>query len=232
MTLIFFLCIVVFLIGLYFYTKGSDAEYSEGLTNNTSGQRCPNLLIQKGSRFYLYNSKLAEVPGVNPIEFENLEDYTQFLDWQRSNGIRCPVLYLQETYDAQGNRVYKNRPSVSNPQAGLPPSTAAPIGIASQVQPIMETSLEPVGDEAYPNPTLLVDSTRNDPPYNKNSYPAYDETSYYVGTTTPLDTMNMQQESAQVSPDPMDPNWGGSEYTQSLVDKGYYKENEVNIYIS
>jgi hypothetical protein len=29
----------------------------------------------------------------------------------------------------------------------------------------------------------------------------------------------------------MNPNWGGSEYTQDLVDKGYYKENEVDIYI-
>jgi hypothetical protein len=29
----------------------------------------------------------------------------------------------------------------------------------------------------------------------------------------------------------MDPNWGGSQYTQELVDKGYYKENEVSIYV-
>ena len=232
MTLLTFLCIVVFLIGLFFYARGSDPKYSEGLTNNTStGPRCPDLLIQKGSRFYLYNSKLAEVPGVNPIEFDNLEDYTEFLDWQRSQNIRCPVLYLQETYDAQGNKVYKSRPSVSEPQAGLPPSAAAPTGIASQVPPIMETALEPVGDEAYPNPTQLVDATRNDPPYNTNSYPAYDESSYYVGTTTPLDQMNIQQEKAKVSPDPMDPNWGGSEYTQELVDQGYYKDNEVSIYV-
>jgi hypothetical protein len=232
MTLMTYLFILVFLIGLYFYAKGSDSKYSEGLTNNTSnGPRCPNLLIQKGSRFYLYNSKVAQVPGVNPIEFENLEDYTEFLDWQRSQNIRCPVLYLQETYDAQGNRVYKSRPSVSEPQAGLPPSAAAPIGIASQVPPIMESSLEPVGEPAYPNPTLLVDATRNDPPYNQGSYPSYDQTSYYIGTTTPLDAMNMKQEQAQVSPDPMDPNWGGSDYTQGLVDKGYYKNNEVNIYI-
>ena len=232
MTLLTFLCIVVFLIGLFFYARGSDPKYSEGLTNNTStGPRCPDLLIQKGSRFYLYNSKLAEVPGVNPIEFDNLEDYTEFLDWQRSQNIRCPVLYLQETYDAQGNKVYKSRPSVSEPQAGLPPSAAAPTGIASQVPPMMETALEPVGDEAYPNPTQLVDATRNDPPYNTNSYPAYDETDYYVGTTTPLDQMNIQQEKAKVSPDPMDPNWGGSEYTQELVDQGYYKDNEVSIYV-
>ncbi len=232
MTLMTYLFILVFLIGLYFYAKGSDSKYSEGLTNSTSkGPRCPDLLIQKGSRFYLYNSKVAQVPGVNPIEFENLEDYTEFLDWQRSQNIRCPVLYLQETYDAQGNRVYKSRPSVSEPQAGLPPSAAAPIGIASQVPPIMESSLEPVGEPAYPNPTLLVDATRNDPPYNQNSYPSYDQTSYYIGTTTPLDVMNMKQEMAPVSPDPMDPNWGGSDYTQGLVDKGYYKDNEVYINI-
>ena len=231
MTTFIFLLILVFLIGLYFYAKNGDRG-DEGFTNNLSnGPRCPNLLIQKGSRFYLYNSKLAQVPGVNPVEFDNLEDYTEFLDWQRSQNIRCPVLFLQETYDAQGNRVYKTRPSVSEPQAGLPPSTAAPIGIASQVTPMMESALEPVGEDAYPNPTLLVDATRNDPPYNQGSYPAHDQTSYYIGTTTPLDVMNMQAEAAKVSPDPMDPNWGGSAYTQELVDKGYYKDNEVNIYI-
>ena len=232
MTTVIFLLILVFLIGMYFYAKNGDSVSNEGFTNNQSnGPRCPNLLIQKGSRFYLYNSKLAQVPGVNPIEFDNLEDYTEFLDWQRSQNIRCPVLYLQETYDAQGNRVYKSRPSVSEPQAGLPPSTAAPIGIASQVTPMMETSLEPIGEDAYPNPTLLVDATRNDPPYNQNSYPSYDQTSYYIGTTTPLDGMDIQAEAAKISPDPMNPNWGGAEYTQSLVDKGYYEDNEVSIAI-
>ena len=226
-----FLLLLIFLLGLYFYAKNcGNGDLIEGFTNS-KGQRCPNMLIQKGSKFYLYNSKVAQVPGVNPVEFDNLEDYTEFLDWQRSQNIRCPVLYLQETYDAQGNRVYKSRPSVSEPQAGLPPSSAAPMGIASQVPPFMESSLEPVGEPAYPNPTLLVDATRNDPPYNQGSYPAYDQTSYYIGTTTPLDAMDMQQESAKVSPNPMDPNWGGASYTQDLVDKGYYKANEVSLYI-
>lgn len=232
MTLFTFLLILVFLIGLYFYAKNGDTKYSEGFTVDTPRKpKCPDMLIQKGSRFYLYNSKLTQVPGVNPIEFENLEDYTEFLDWQKSQNIKCPVLYLQETYDAQGNRVYKSRPSVSEPQAGLPPSANPPVGIASQVPPLMESSLEPIGDEAYPNPTLLVDATRNDPPYNSQSYPSHDPSNYYIGTTTPLDMMNVKQEKAPISPDPMDPNWGGSAYTQSLVDKGYYKENEVSLYI-
>jgi hypothetical protein len=227
MSLLMFLFIVLFLIGLFFYAKGNDLSftYSEGFTSEESkGVRCPNLLIQKGSRFYLYNSKLAQVPGVNPIEFNNLEDYSEFLDWQRSQNIRCPVLYLQETYDAQGNKVYKTRPSIHEPQAGLPPSIASSSG-----EMIIESDLGIPDRPAYPNTTLLVDATRNDPPYNVNSYPAHDQTDYYIGTTTPLDVMNIKEKQAPVSPDPMHTNWGGHEYTQGLVDKGYYKENEVSI---
>jgi hypothetical protein len=82
-----------------------------------------------------------------------------------------------------------------------------------------------------PQSSLLVDASRDDKPYNKNSYPGYDESSYYVGENTPLDHMNTVQENKAISPDPMDTNWGGSDYTQSLVDKGYYKDDEVSIYI-
>ena len=204
MTLFTYLFIILFLVGLYFYIKSNELE---GFTDS-SNKQCPNMLIQKDSKIYLYNSRLAKVPGVNPVEFDNLEDYVEFLDWQRSQGLRCPVLFLQMTYDAQGNTVYKVRPSITEPQAGIPPNL-------------------PV----YPNPTLLVDATRNDPPYNKNSYPAFDQTSFYQGTTTPLDMMNVEQESMLYSPDPMDPNWGGPDYTEKLVDAGYYAGNEVAIRI-
>lgn len=227
MSLLLFLFVILFLIGLFFYAKGNDLSYTleEGFTpKGADGVRCPNLLIQKGSRFYLYNSKLAQVPGVNPIEFSNLEEYSEFLDWQRSQNIRCPVLYLQETYDAQGKKVYKSRPSVFEPQAGLPPSIASSSG-----EMIIESNLGTPDVPAYPNTTLLVDAARNDPPYNVNSYPAHDQTDYYIGTTTPLDMMDVNAEKAVVSPDPMHTNWGGREYTQGLVDNGYYKDNEVII---
>ena len=199
---------IIFMIGLCFYLRCSDATYVEGLKNNIEN-RCPNILIQHDKSFYLYNSKLAKIPGVNPIEFENLEDYVEFLDWQRSQGIRCPVLYLQKTYDAQGNPVYKTRPGVTNLQGGLPPALST--------------------IPTKPNPTLLVDATQNDQPYNTNSYPAFDQSSYYVGTTTPLDNISQQQENMLYSPDPMDDNWGGIKYTQSLVDQGVYAGNEVSI---
>jgi hypothetical protein len=221
MTLITFLCIVLFLIGLYFYVKyGEEGGNKELMTNNNMKPRCPNMLIQNGSKFFLYNSKLAKVPGVNPIEFNNLEEYTEFLDWQRSQNIRCPVLYLQHTYDTQGNSVYKVRPSVSEPQSGLPPSQP---GFSSSVTTSINPPLPPL--------SLLVDATRDDKPYNHNSYPAYDESSEYIGKYTPLDLMNQKQLEASISPNPMDENWGGANYTQSLVDKGYYKDYEVNIHV-
>jgi hypothetical protein len=226
MTLFTLLFLIIFMIGIYFYIKQTNPNSLKGIEGFINNQpRCPNMLIQKGSKYYLYNSKLAKVPGVNPIEFNNLEEYVEFLDWQRSQGIRCPVLYLQQTYDAQGNNVYKVRPSVTEPQGGLPPSIASSKGNTIYEEPgIIDKPLPP-------NPTLLVDATRNDPPYNKNSYPAYDQTSYYVGTTTPLDAMNTKEENMLYSPNPMDPNWGGNEYTQSLVDKGYYKDDNVSIYV-
>jgi len=282
--------LICILAGVLFYTKNYTIE---GMS--TGGGRCPNMLIQKGSFYYLYNTKLAEVPGVNPIIFNNLEEYVEFLDWQRSQGIRCPVLYLQETYDSQGNMTYKVRPGVTDIQGGLPPTTASldakvtqfpdvhgmpammnqtpsdqtgysgkteqtnqpgqqggspPTNAASlgtkklkrtPIQPEMPPMTPSLASQFAINPnnrypnlkrTLLVDATIDDPPYNTNSYPAYDRTSYYSGKHTPLDQLDVINESKEVSPNPMDPNWGGAEYTQHLVDEGYYKDNEVMIAVA
>jgi hypothetical protein len=185
----------MFLLGLYIFSKGN---VSEGFTND-SNYRCPNILIQKGTDFFLYNSNLAKVPGVNPLQFNSLEEYKEFMDWQRSQGIRCPILYLQESYDAQGNPVYAARPSPTNLQGGNQ-MISAPL-------------------------TKLFDASHSDSPYNVNSYPGFDPLDQYVGLKTPLD--QMYHEAGDVSANPMDANWAGKDYTQSLVDRGYYAEDEV-----
>ena len=166
--------------------------------------QCPNVLIQKGNTFYLHNNKVAKVPGVNPLKFSSLEEYTEFLQWQKSQGIHCPVLYVRESYDAQGNRVYKSRPSVTSQQGGLP-NLILPLPTQKK--------------------TKLIDSGRSDPPYNKNSYPAYDKDNQYVGIHTPLDKLYSSKN--QISPNPMDDNWGGHQYTKSMLDSGYFKDDEV-----
>jgi len=194
---------IVFLAGLYFYAK---MKHNEGFAINTS--RCPNMLVQKGKRLYLYNTKIAKVPGVNPIEFNNLEEYVEFMKWQKKNNIRCPVLFLQNTYDAQGNTSYKIRPGPTNLRGGLPP-------------------INPPINPSNKQEIMLSDASRDDPPYNTNSVPGFDASSHYVGKITPLDKMNEEQQSLLYSANPMDSNWAGDDYTRSLVDKGVYKDNEI-----
>jgi hypothetical protein len=192
----FLVILVIFLAGLYFYVYySSNPLLLESLTTMNGELRCPNVLIQKDSKYYLYNSNIAEVPGVNPIMFNNLEEYTEFLDWQRGAGIRCPVLYLQNTYDAQGNRVYKARPSVSEAQGGLPPMVPVPPPLRMQA---------------------LEDTTYGLLPTDNNVLS--------TGTTDPLEAVEMSNEHMLFSDNAMDPNWGGVDYTQSLVDTGFYQK--------
>jgi hypothetical protein len=201
MNIKFAIIFFIFLAGLYFYLYYSNnPKMLESLTTMNGELRCPNVLIQKDAKYYLYNSNIAEVPGVNPIMFNNLEEYTEFLEWQRGAGIRCPVLYLQNTYDAQGNRVYKARPSVSEMQGGLPPMVPVP-------PPLRMQALEDTTYGQLPTDTKAL----------------------YTGEMSPADAVKMSNEHMLFSDNPMDPNWGGKEYTQSLVDTGFYRENEVNM---
>lgn len=197
--------IIIFLMGLYFYAKKNDKLNKEGFVINKNKPRCPNLLIQKGSSFYLYNTELAQIPGVNPIEFYNLEEYTEFLNWQRSVGIRCPVLYLQHSYDPQNNRVYKIRPSVSEVKGGLPP-----------VQ--------------YQEKSMLIDANRDDKPYNLNSLPGIDTHDQYIGKITPLDVETNFDTYSLSTDNAMSTNWDPKK-AQENIDNKFYNDNEVKIYV-
>jgi len=59
-------------------------------------------------------------------------------------------------------------------------------------------------------------------PYNTGSMPSYDPSSFYQGTVTPMDDMLSKQRALPESPSAMDTNWGGKEYTRSLIDEGLY----------
>lgn len=115
----------------------SYRTHNEGFSSND--QSCPNLLIQKGNKYYLFNSSKAKVPGVNPIEFNNLEEYTQFIDWYRSQGIHCPILYLQEGYDAQGSQVFAMRPSPKSLCGGSP---VKPVDSMNDIKLVTEHDLK------------------------------------------------------------------------------------------
>ena len=195
--------VLVFLAGLYYYMFGNGKEGFQGPV------RCPNLLVQKGSKFFLYNTDLAEVPGVNPVEFNDLEEYAEFLEWQRGAGIRCPVLYLQNSYDTQGNSVYKMRPDVFEPEGGLSPTPAA-------------VSTTPYSKMVLP-PNRPVMPINFDSYHSSNAGKVRPMTSDGSFPTGPPDEYEPLANA-------MKDQWAGDEYTQGLVDHGLYEGNEVYMY--
>ena len=174
---------LVFALGLYFSAFAGVGV--EGFMDKPL-PACPDLLLEEDNKFYLYNSNLVKVPGVNPVVFDTLEDYVQFIDWQRSQGVRCNIQYLRKINNAQGETKYRF------------------------VDRVGGRDVRPGRDN--PRRSKLVDAGRNEAPYNNNSFPSFDPQDQYVGTYTPLDKMFSADKDIQ-STNPMDTNWGGHEYT-------------------
>ena len=194
--------------------EGRDySNRSNSSSSKDNQDRCPNILIQKGSELYLHNSRLAKVPGVNPLKFNNLEEYTEFMEWQRSQGIRCPVMYLQHSFDAQGNPVYKIRPSPLDPKGGLPP-VACPGSI------INDDAVNALANA----PSHRIEDADN-PPMDAATYPAFDP-------MVPKALSLQVDHAIGPSANPMHTNWVGDSYTKSLIASGKYAGNEVSIRVA
>ena len=115
---------------------------------------CPNLLIKKGKELHLINTNKAEIPGVNPLKFNNLEEYAEYIEWSKKVGIKCPILYYEQTYNTQNERGFRLLDDPLNPSAGLPSNPPEPAPQQASKQ-------------------LLTDSNRDDPPYNKNNFAGF-----------------------------------------------------------
>lgn len=189
--------LLLFIVSIYFY---ATLKNKEGFASRNS---CYDLLIKKGNTLYLYNQRKAYVPGVNPVKFNNLEEYVEFIQWQRSKGTRCPVLYYQQTFDAQNNEKFS---FVTNP-------------LKANTHLFNNSSFSPVLS------SKLVDAGRSNlKRANRNLYPGFDPENQYVGVYTPLD--KMFQEKQAVSDNPMDPNWGGKAFSEKAIRSGKYQENK------
>lgn len=200
------IAIVLFLILTFLYlfsvrktiaSKNTENEKTSESLKNKI-ERCPNVLIKKNNVLFLYND--MDNDDKLPVQFNNLDEYINHVQIQRQNGMDCPVLFLQQENDAQGKDVYRVRPDPLNQQGGMQPiSVVAPV----------------------------IDSNRKNPPYNKGNYNGFDPYGLQIGVYNELDKIHYSTSFSEVSDNPADPNWGGVEYTQTSVDMGKYKENEI-----
>ena len=213
---------ILFIFGLIYYVnfrhlyESMENENKNNSVKTHNNKNCPNMLIEKDGNIYLYNSKKASVPGVNPIKFDNLEEYSEFLEWQKSQNIECPVLFLQYTTDTQNNELLQVKPSIFENSGGLP---------ATKTKNLVAKE-----DEEYYEKNKILNATLNSTPnsnmkFNDGMYSSYDQYNQNVGLDTPLD--KIFNEKNKTSANPMDPHWGGKKYTELRVSNGDYKGREV-----
>ena len=150
---------------------------------------CHNVLVRDGKKLYLYNNQKMKVPGINPIVFDNLEEYVEYVKWQRKMGRQCPVLYMRKTFDAQNKLKMRLAPDPLNEMGGL-----------NMVPPLKR----------------LLDSSREDDEYNVNMQAGYDPQNQNTGIYTPLDKMFHDRH--EKSANAMDSNWGGEDYSREIVE--------------
>jgi hypothetical protein len=226
----------------------TDESSDDSSNNNTD---CPDMLVQRGNSLLLYNSN-KQIDDTNPIPFFNLDEYINYLEIQKKKGIVCPVLYLIMEYNAQGEETYRIRPSPFDLQAGLPMATHAfPVSLTGErIPPIQINIQQPQPEKKVPLPPLqpmpaplqptqltpnqmqiikTIDASRENSPYNANNYPSFDPQGLYVGTYTDLDNIHDLTKQNPLSDNPMDPNWGGPDYTNQMIESGKYNDNNVTI---
>lgn len=203
-------CMLLFIFGLYFalLPKQENFDVKSYDTNHEMFKQCPTTLIQDGAKYLLFNDNLPEEEGVNPLVLDSLDDYLEFLYWQRKQNINCPVLYLQSNINTQGKKEYRVVNNIEQPEG----SNAT-----------MKRKLA-----ANPPMVKLTDASRDSKVYNVNQYAGFDPYNQNIGDYTPLDKMFSMKTNDGKSVSPMDPSWGGPQYTKEKMFKDFEERKNEN----
>lgn len=235
----------------------SPESLEEELQLSESNDLCPTLLIKRGNKYMLYNKNMPEEVGENPIFFDNLDQYVNYIETQRKlYNQNCPVLFLQEEVNTQGNDVYRMREmspdgnvdplllgSIQDyflSKTNVTPKFGPPLGPQAFNQPPTNNGislgnyglpLEHTQEKLSQHPPLVKysDANRSNPPFNQGVY-GFDPSNQYTGKFTILDEIHNStktKNSDGLSSNPMDTNWGGVQFTAEEVASGMYEENNV-----
>ena len=161
--------IIMVIYGMYFISKPRN----ESFVND----ECPNTMIKDGNKILVYNPKFAKIPGVNPIELSSLEDYEEYVQWQRANKVNCPILHLEKVFDTQGEEMYQINSSFDTCSGGLNHS----------LPHVRQT----------PDLGQIIDASLDNPPYNSNQNNGYDPFDQDIGRANTIDNYTFNYYSKQ-----------------------------------
>ena len=188
--------VLAFFVGFLFCLKYRHRDLVEGFEKDIyypekeeENVNCPNLLVKRGKEVFLLNKRKAIIPGVNPIRFDNLEQYAEYLKWQRRVGVRCPVLFFEEAYNAQNKKIWRFADDPFDTQGGNPPNDVMRGMGNAQIGKLLDAAID------------------TNPPYNEGEFASFDPDNQNIGKFTPLDKIYHSPD--EFSDNPMDSNWGG-----------------------
>ena len=204
--------------------EGFDNIKHDSADNDTvnAPDQCPNVLVRRGETLVLHSTKN---PEVLPLTFHSMDEYVSYLENNRSKTQQCPVLFLQQECNAQGEDVFRVRPTLDATQNGLPPTTYIPGVVLAQTYGDNDkaaASFRPA--RPIPGDGDSVTASTAGSAAMFNSFDAYGQN---VGTYTTLDALHNSGAQQYASPNAMDPNWGGSQFSNTLVESGAYEGNYV-----
>jgi hypothetical protein len=180
MRMIIIVCfIIIFIMGFIVLLNNEFYDMISPLISS-----CPNLLVRNGNKLSLLNTNITD----SVITFETLEDYKNYVERQKVQGIYCPVLYIQKENNAQGNDIYK---MYSDPC-------------------IRETGFMTIPLSNIESMEGVLDASKANPPFNANSYPGFDPHGLNVGQVTALDKVHDSTKLEKESDNAMDNNWSGN----------------------
>jgi hypothetical protein len=202
--IIVLILITIFLSGFVVLLNGGLSEHEKTVHDT----HCPNMLVRNGNRLVLFNSNKKKISS-----FNNLEEYEKYLIDQQKKGFHCPVLYIQEENNAQGNDIYKMYSDPFQIQSGI---MNMPL---SNTMESMDSEIKPI---------VILDANRDNYPYNANNYPGFDPSGLNVGEFTTVDAVHNSTQYEKKNDNAMDTNWQGVIKSRESVATGKYIDNEVN----
>jgi len=221
--------LVIILFGIFIY---ASTKYSEGLLGN---DKCPDMLIQKGTKYLLYNTYNPE-SSTNPLVFDNLAQYAEYIEVENEKGNKCPILFVQQVLGAQGETTYKIKNDPENPQ-DIDCKNTINIPIPIPTQSVYDSQKQQPNAYKPPyNRQLYMDNLANSIVQNltMNEVTNVDKLELTKSilldvqppcTKTPDDIKPFEING--LTADPMQTNWGGPEFSTKLINNGYYAGNEI-----
>jgi len=130
------------------------------LAKSAPDMSCPNLLIKKGNQLLLYNKNAPEQFGINPKIFNDMDEYIYYVKAERyKTGKECPILYLQQESNMQGQDVYRIRAGPFDTDGGMPTNVGYSDGTPSKAVPPSGLPLAPITPTVFPNTTGSMPTT-------------------------------------------------------------------------